>query len=77
VIDQIGQWLLVNSQIIANTIQTLAVLITIVFTYIQLRRSDQSNRALIELELTSAHREIWKLMLENPQLVLNSLEFAS
>ncbi len=39
-----------------------------IFTFVQLRRADQSNHTLITLELTTAHREIWKLLLENPQL---------
>lgn len=67
-VDQIVQWIPEASKTITDILQSAAILITLIFTFIQLRRSDQSNRTLIALELTAAHREIWKLLFESPQL---------
>lgn len=66
--EQFAQWLQSNANTVANIIQSVAILITLYYTYAQLKRTDQTNRSVYSLEITTSHREIWKLMFENPQL---------
>ncbi len=65
-IHTVGAWVSSNSRQILDVIQSVAIVGTLLVTYFQLRATNRSNRAVVSLQVTASHREIWTLMFTTP-----------
>ena len=61
-------WLSKNMVYVTQIIQTVAIIATVLVMIFQLRGSTKSNRALMSLQFTNSHREIWSHLFTNPTL---------
>lgn len=67
-INAVGDWLKANGKASIDLIQSLAIVGTLLITYFQLRDTNRSNRAVVSLQVTASHREIWSMLFTNREL---------
>jgi hypothetical protein len=53
---------------VLNLIQTIAIVVMLWITVVQLKSTLRADRATAALEITTSHREIWSHLLTNPAL---------
>jgi hypothetical protein len=67
-IHTIGDWLQANSTLVVDLVQSVAIVGTLLIAYFQMRDTNRSNKAVVSLQVTGSHREIWSLLITNPEL---------
>ncbi len=53
---------------ILDIVQSIALIITLIIIYWELRHTRRHNEVAVDLQIATSHRELWMYFLKNPQL---------